>query len=348
MRKTYEQAKQVLVLDAELQCVQQHAKSDKILVKLLLSGWRQRLWTLQEGALAKRIDVELTESTAHIDELIIDQVETVLDCSYMVGVPIRKLLQKMLRFQSLDNTRIERMQVQDMLMAFKERTTSRKGDETICFATFLDLDPTALLIADEPQRMVLFLKMLPFVPDNILFASGPRLPFPGFRWAPATLLPPYGVNIIVPETLNTPSTNEDGTVSRQSGPLSTLRPDGLQVTLPGLRITRHPLQLSEVMFLILPNGEVVGAVNIRTDRVESMQHQDRLAFLCIQPKVTEGQDRAALVSILDEGGVGFVRAQYCCDVGLIALPATDEADVADDPQTVEAGWMDGFPTWVVD
>lgn len=56
MRRTYEQASHVLVLDASIQCYD----SRKIhvveaLMRIFTSVWMQRLWTLQEGALAARL-----------------------------------------------------------------------------------------------------------------------------------------------------------------------------------------------------------------------------------------------------------------------------------------------------
>jgi len=46
VRKTYEQAKAVLVLDAELLCVKAPPTPEEILVRILCSTWMTRLWTL--------------------------------------------------------------------------------------------------------------------------------------------------------------------------------------------------------------------------------------------------------------------------------------------------------------
>lgn len=56
MRRTYEEASYVLVLDASIQCYD----SRKIhvveaLMRIFTSTWMQRLWTLQEGALARKL-----------------------------------------------------------------------------------------------------------------------------------------------------------------------------------------------------------------------------------------------------------------------------------------------------
>ena len=55
MRKTYENAEKVLVLDAELESASMQTFPEDILMRITCSGWMRRLWTLQEGVLAQQL-----------------------------------------------------------------------------------------------------------------------------------------------------------------------------------------------------------------------------------------------------------------------------------------------------
>lgn len=68
------------------------------------------------------------------------------------------------------------------------RTSSKLGDETICIATLLDLDPTPLFSVPDGARMQTLLGMMSWVPAALAFADTPRLAAPGFRWAPRSLM----------------------------------------------------------------------------------------------------------------------------------------------------------------
>ena len=62
MRTSYEAASIVLVLDSWLQTQRMQNYSDaEVLLKILTSLWNTRLWTLQEGALGKRLFFEFSD-----------------------------------------------------------------------------------------------------------------------------------------------------------------------------------------------------------------------------------------------------------------------------------------------
>ena len=81
----------------------------------------------------------------------------------------------------------------NMLSALAHRTTSRDGDEAICIATFMNLDPDPILAESSPKnRMRKLLCCLPVLSKAMLFTYRPRFREPGFRWAPETFLAPHG------------------------------------------------------------------------------------------------------------------------------------------------------------
>ncbi|KAK5695565.1 hypothetical protein LTR17_024582 [Elasticomyces elasticus] len=239
MHAIYKNALRVVVLSAET-CALTWPSVNEILAKTFLSGWMQRLWTLQEGAVNPCLAIVMDETLIfHIwDPEFIHGP----DICHAIHGSLRRALENQLLSASLDlrvndsTVERDRTREQRVFVAFKDRFASRKGDETVCIATFLGLDPARLLAVPTTERMPMLLQMLPHVPDNILFAGGPRLEEPGFRWAPQTLLALLGVSSIVSGTLH----------GRFDGGETTIRPDniltseGLLTTHPSLRLHRGP------------------------------------------------------------------------------------------------------------
>lgn len=60
MKETYEKAHKVLVLDAELEAVPL-GDTVEMMLRVCLSGWMRRLWTLQEGVLAAHLYVKFQD-----------------------------------------------------------------------------------------------------------------------------------------------------------------------------------------------------------------------------------------------------------------------------------------------
>lgn len=80
-----------------------------------------------------------------------------------------------------------------MLKVIAHRRTTRPGDETICIAIFLGIDPTPLFKTPLEERMLVLLSLLPVILAHILFTHGARLQSNGYCWVPQTFLSPYGL-----------------------------------------------------------------------------------------------------------------------------------------------------------
>jgi hypothetical protein len=69
MRKTYENAAKVLVLDSELEAASAKAHAEEVLIRITCSGWMRRLWTLQEGALTRILLFQFKERAIGLKRL---------------------------------------------------------------------------------------------------------------------------------------------------------------------------------------------------------------------------------------------------------------------------------------
>jgi len=71
MAETYSKAAHVLVLDAELQVVRhQEIQPYEALLRVFSSARVQRLWTLQEGALARRLWIHFGDGPVEVSALV--------------------------------------------------------------------------------------------------------------------------------------------------------------------------------------------------------------------------------------------------------------------------------------
>lgn len=198
MREIYENATGVLVLDPDLQMLGPSTTVNELLMRTLISGWASRLWTFQEGALA--FHMFLVGDDCVFDLLDIRRNHLLEDEGLSVTLEYA-LRSRLMREIILSSGALQRHPVrsyQRLTAAVSGKSTSRPDDETVVIASFLDLDTTMLTdLRDPAERMITFMQMLPFIPCNIVFASGPRLSVRhsagDWGWVPKTLLAPYGV-----------------------------------------------------------------------------------------------------------------------------------------------------------
>ena len=206
MRKIYESATAVVALDPDLQRLSSNTSPIEFLGRLISCSWRGRLWTYQEGNLAWDLLVPAQGKVFDVEKILnlypefsnprLDPtdgtargfLEASITCS-MVDASRR-----LIRFSvaSLEVAEDPEIALRNMLRAIAHRSSSRHGDEAICIATFLDIDPTPLLAELPKNRMRKLLGNLPVLSKAMLFAYGPRLRDPGFCWAPETFLSPHG------------------------------------------------------------------------------------------------------------------------------------------------------------
>lgn len=188
MRETYEEAKVVLVLDSWLQESKiEQASHPEILMRIIASGWNNRLWTLQEGALADMLLFQFADAAYDVDEgvdLLIKTKAVQLEIS--VKPMIIHRIHEFRGFRKSGNDL--HVKLLALVNALSFRSTSVATDEPLCLSALLRFDTTKIIKAPEEDRMKVFWSQFNSVPYWLLINNFPRLKDKGYGWAPQTFL----------------------------------------------------------------------------------------------------------------------------------------------------------------
>ena len=217
MRRTYEQASHVLVLDASIQCYD----SRKIhvveaLMRIFTSVWLQRLWTLQEGALAAKLWFQFKNGPVYYGTLL-TQLSSLTnpgaDSRYLpifgqiswehqfLGV-VRGSFPQSPALDGAGRTApaplTETSTVNDVLTSLDtgllHRSVSVAADESLCIGTLLNLPIKEIASGPEDAelRMGRVWRLIAAkyrgLPQQILIFKEPKLVEKGMRWAPKSFL----------------------------------------------------------------------------------------------------------------------------------------------------------------
>lgn len=154
MRKTYQNAKYVLILDSDLQF---YASGNIIIFEALfrffLSRWMSRFWTLQEVSLTRTIWIEFEDQSVELNVLMAHMTQLkYADLTFLsFSVDINRQFYN-LRLNSFDNTFNEKsssnsiaMSLFMLDMALQHRATNVAADESLCIENLLDLSAEEIL-----------------------------------------------------------------------------------------------------------------------------------------------------------------------------------------------------------
>ena len=251
MRKIYQDATYVLIVDLLLsQYKRNELTSVEICARVIFSGWARRLWTMQEGLLAKRLWVQLNDGPVNLafveDELSNILVSPSRRIHYKLIVTLLGALKNLRRHHKTFSGALG-FDMETLWAALQNRNVSVPTDEPLCMCTCMDLDQELAVRAEDSERMAAFWLTMQnanqAVPVNILFFEGPRLERPGLRWAPASFLRP-----IVFMNLRT--------ARDKSTQMANLRPEGLKAQLPGFELT-SPAPIYTASQPLIPGNEPV-------------------------------------------------------------------------------------------
>lgn len=218
----FRRARQVLVLDADLQRCSRRGSKMESATRIACSGWMRRLWTLSEAVVAEetanaaKVDVQFLEGSVEFnavagrDIFSIFHTETVLPFI----------------FSTFPQFHSRATAFAFLTRALQYRSTSRPEDEPLCLASILGFKSGEIAVIASAntteERTQLMYTLMDHVPASILFNRWKKLSN-GFRWAPASL---FGASM-------TPLPGEAGRCSAQ----------GLHVQYSGY-----------VMLTLLPNS----------------------------------------------------------------------------------------------
>lgn len=194
MQQIYAKAAKVLVLDSNLLGISKQVNPIELYLRLKMSSWMRRLWTLQEAILSDDVTIQFMDGSCSLREIAAavqeegDRASRNLYTRYNfeAGINLRALLEK--------NKVSQGRPLQQILRLLQWRSASRAGDEAVCLTNIAGFEPGPILSIPENNlegRMVKFLQMLHIIPLVLIYQPPPRLSIPGFRWAPTSFLNVY-------------------------------------------------------------------------------------------------------------------------------------------------------------
>lgn len=232
MREPYERASHVLVLDDYfLNTSADTIDIIEIFGRAICSTWTQRLWTLQEGRLARNVYFQFKDQAISLRERyqatnfqrIPSQAHRCVLLDLIFSYEASHFANKLPEYNGdLLSTRRN----------LKTRSVSVASDEALCVACLMKMELEDIVDAPEMKRMEVLWWKIGQVPSGMAFSrAADKLSTPGLRWAPASFLG------FTPNT----GQGEDswyGSDRRKEKTAAMITKRGLAVRLPGIIL--HP------------------------------------------------------------------------------------------------------------
>jgi len=192
----YQRAEHVLVLDSTLMSydVEPQDISEKA-IRIFTSPWFRRLWTLQEGALAKSLYFQFADRAISLHELY-NKFPGAMSISlqyHSLFLDIALEFRNLRAFFSADSRiGIKSRDLLHLDRALKFRGVSVPTDEPICIGALMSLDLGKIAHVEPEDRMqmvwTLLASSLNGLPAGIIFLEEQKIDASGWRWAPCSLL----------------------------------------------------------------------------------------------------------------------------------------------------------------
>ena len=224
------------------------------------------------------------------------------------------------------------------LGSFTGRSTSWEGDDQLCLAILMGLEPETIEdIYDTPldQRMEKIYTHLSYVPHGLLFCPGPKCSKKGLRWAPQDF------RNVRPWRYNRPAKlyGDDGVEVTYPG--FVMQPDHLTPrsfsfmdidTQKRWRVDYAPQQAPEILDSVVnAAGQTTLGVTCPTTELArtGLREYDRIPGVLVS--IDEEANRTK--NILDVGRTAI----YCCFICTVSLSLPDSNDSLIDVDTESTG-----------
>ena len=348
MRQIYEEAERVLVVDNRLMETPMHAPSLELTMRLKLSGWMRRLWTLQEGIVAREICVQFRDGFRAVTGL--------RDAVQATGLSDRRY-----RYLSHYNEAWtvvafltgelagQRRNLVTLAPLTQWRATSFRADEAVVLANVMGADPRPILAIsaeDLDGRMTALIQSFDSFPVDVLFAPPPHLSRHGWRWAPSSFL-----NCFRGTTFRGSMRND------ANGQLFCPSRPGLSCALPGVILgggSLDQLRVGEAFVLTAGDGatatlyETQMFVGRRWTNVDGSDRLRKPALILAVPSVGQSGihpgNMAALVDVWEkQGDDGVLRCDHITAVELAEV----ERGTRQQKPVVEARFTSEDQKWLV-
>ena len=267
MHEIYKNAKYTVVLDFSLMSKPKGEGYIQPAMRITLSNWMTRLWTLQEAFLSKHLYFKFSDQVYSMDRLerLFQKEDEPLHSTLapLCRTYYHGILEKESRHMHGPDSAPEALVtaptfVATVWKAVQWRTTAHRQHETLSLATLLHVNTDAFVDSTDTveirkynqaelnERMQKLLDLLAArspcaIPPGIIFVPGPRLCKQGYRWAPESWLSGHPVEPPDPVT-----------VQIKAARLNV--PHGLEVWYPGFRLHK-----------LLSEGKPINEDNLLTD-----------------------------------------------------------------------------------
>ncbi|PNP73350.1 hypothetical protein FNYG_13307 [Fusarium nygamai] len=249
MNNVFRNADRTLVLDSRILGLSrdgQYSMRDCI-DNMYHSRWMRRLWTFLEGALSTNIFFQFRDWPLCLDGLFEFIRRSLYKTNAVWEDILVRTMQELYMYRHV-------LREKDLSQAFdfageefgcvveelRRRKSTKLGDESICIAHLLDVDPSPLLEVPDTSRMGVLLKMIGHVPTALIFFGGQKLEEQGLTWAPKSFLQMASVPLPLPWQNSLRDTSK-------------LTSEGLRVRFPGAIISGTSLLPSSSKLFITSN-----------------------------------------------------------------------------------------------
>jgi len=184
LKKTYEIADKILVLDADVEAFSDlTGPIEEKLMRLASSSWMRRMWTLQEAVQARELYARFGGESINIHEIwnkLVDDVRRI-DFPYQAIRTELAFFYRQLFYSTTDSLKPSERLAYAWDTAYY-RSTTKSFDKLLVLAGLLGIDTAQLFNLTEAEAFKVIMGSVSVVPKAIAFLEGPRIRQKGCRW----------------------------------------------------------------------------------------------------------------------------------------------------------------------